>query len=171
MTTIANLQSALPHINYQPVHIKSKYGAEFRRFSITPLDQSKIRQLIERSNQSGSTLLTSTTPQLPTPRVQKGHNTTNQENKTTVNNLSGNFNNRSSRSNNSSKSNHSKESINEHKKMMRLKGITFKEFQATLAKLHKIKLMSDAMKGSSVSLNKDGQASFKIFYVFGGLIE
>lgn len=57
MTAIAQL----PHIKPQIVHVKSKYGAEFRRFSLTPLNDEKTRQLIHTSQASGANLLQSTT--------------------------------------------------------------------------------------------------------------
>ena len=104
----------LPHIKSQIVHVKSKYGAEFRRFSITPLDEEKTKHLLEQSNSTGNNLLQSTTPQLPSKH--SGHH-------------SGGSANRSSRSNNSRESGGSGKSSSDQKKLMRLKGITFSEFQ------------------------------------------
>jgi len=115
MTAIAQL----PHIKPQQVHIKSKYGAEYRRFSVQPLNESATRSLLKNSSSSA---------------ILSDMNATK----------------KSSRSQNSNDSQNS--SASDQRKLLRLAGITFAEFSATLAQLHR--LSNDELQNSS----------FKIFY-------
>ena len=170
MTAIAQL----PRIKSQLVHVKSKYGAECRRFSITPLNDEQTKLLLEKSNSDGSSLLQSTTPQLPA----KNHNTQSQSSThphshalshsqpqstpaPTSSAPNGhlapdpNHVHKSSRSTTSKDSSGSSKSATDHKKLMRLKGITFAEFQLTLARLHRIEKEVNPI---------DNNLSFKIFY-------
>lgn len=124
-----SLQCNLPQIDpVKTVSIKSKYGAEFRRFAIQPSDQAK--NLANNSSVNSSTN--------NSPLTNSNHNNSN--------NLDNSINPLHSTSTSS---------LQSAQKLLRLAGITFQEFEATLAKLHKLDNECSPI---------DQSYTFKIFY-------
>jgi len=120
---------SLPHIDpVKTVHIKSKYGAEFRRFAIQPSDQAQNLANHSSVNSSSNN----------SPLTNSNHNNSN------------NLDNSTNPLHSTSTS-----SLQSAQKLLRLAGITFQEFEATLAKLHKLDNECSPI---------DQSYTFKIFY-------